>query len=64
MVEFVFCVLLTENNFVNILIPFIGVKENVIFYSLANPAASNGECARCSVREIPLNPPRSNEGEG
>jgi hypothetical protein len=26
------------------------VKENFIFYSLANPAASNGECARCSVQ--------------
>ena len=25
------------------------VKENFISYSLANPAASNGECARCSV---------------
>jgi hypothetical protein len=27
------------------------VKENVIFYSFANPAASTGECARCSVQE-------------
>jgi hypothetical protein len=28
------------------------VKENVIYYSLANPAASNGECARCSVQPL------------
>jgi len=25
------------------------VKENIILYSLANPAASSGECARCSI---------------
>ena len=30
------------------------VKENFIFYSLANPAASNGECARCSVHAMSL----------
>jgi len=27
-------------------------KENVYFYSLANPAASNGECARCSIQGV------------
>ncbi len=27
------------------------VKEDCYFYSLANPAASSGECARCSVRD-------------
>ena len=26
------------------------VKKIFIFYSLANPAASSGECARCSVQ--------------
>ena len=28
------------------------VNENVVLYSLANPAASNGYCARCSVQTM------------